>query len=1016
MANYQEPNNEAAVAVTNRGARPNNLPATNPKSPPLQRNPSVTSTHSYSSSIGITSRTVFPASPALSTLSKNSSSGNSSLASSSAANKMSVDDILSSSKMSLTGRQKRMRIHGGNNMAMAGKPAVAVYSSRGVPKMRAQTTASSSSARQLINHNAAVSGGIVKQASAKRRLPNLQNPLQSPKYQNSGQEERKKRLERLQQQQFQQRLGGQGQTPKRKAQPLTGLIKLEQMKLQEEEELQKDQHPTEEVDSGDRQQYQLDEQSQKSHDESQNEQVNADKTHQNNQHNHPKNLAEEEKKNKQTQMTAVTSSPPPAVKSSPAVEIQITKEANDTRSKARTGPPPPPIKEELMMQQPEEPEEPESALSALTTLLLKYNSCTSQTLTKEGEEEVTPWNIVQLLTDVLRFINLHDPDFVKSEECRQVEVGLAGILKSVATVKWEVMNRNNNNEPTMYGEDEQEGSAAKKEARLLQTIQIQVWIRMMVWSLEQEVGWEFLGRVIALAEAKAEEAGLEGAVVVDKKGKKKGKKNKKKSKQTKQQSNSTSPRQSLVADVRTLAELAPYVLPPSLEFAQWLKSTLTYEFRQTIPQYGAKLFDHFEIEIVEPIALKRSGTDASNASRRSERSEVSRSPVKGSGKSNASSASGSGSPTKQMMNKRQKSQQAYYASLAEEEKASQNSNTAADDETATITGSLSTFTSASKSSSFREKDDTILFKTSMSLVASTSHTQAQNNPFLKGSARGNYVGTHFTSKLTNITTLFREVKAAPAKKKVAPPAVAVERKRKNALGLDGASSVRMPAATIAVAASAQPRGKYQRKGNSTRTAKTIWLSSSPSKSRFQLSSPPKETPRKRHRPSASSRGGAGAPLFQVDETPLRPIIEETPAAKQPRPRLILRDDHSYSMSVAETPQQQQPLPRGGGPMASLAVQPTALWGDGPARSSRKQSWDDPSHHHPQRRRQRRNSGNGSEQQLTPVNKRLVTGAGRAPPPLSLSFGLGSLSPMPHQADLGSVVAQAARAHNARKKK
>jgi len=267
---------------------------------------------------------------------------------------------------------------------------------------------------------------------------------------------------------------------------------------------------------------------------------------------------------------------------------------------------------------------------------------------------VTPWNIVQLLTDVLRFINLHDPDFVKSEECRQVEVGLAGILKSVATVKWEVMNRNNNNEPTMYGEDEQEGSAAKKEARLLQTIQIQVWIRMMVWSLEQEVGWEFLGRVIALAEAKAEEAGLEGAVVVDKKGKKKGKKNKKKSKQTKQQSNSTSPRQSLVADVRTLAELAPYVLPPSLEFAQWLKSTLTYEFRQTIPQYGAKLFDHFEIEIVEPIALKRSGTDASNASRRSERSEVSRSPVKGSGKSNASSASGSGSPTKQMMNKRQK--------------------------------------------------------------------------------------------------------------------------------------------------------------------------------------------------------------------------------------------------------------------------------------------------------------------------------------------------------------------------
>jgi len=34
---------------------------------------------------------------------------------------------------------------------------------------------------------------------------------------------------------------------------------------------------------------------------------------------------------------------------------------------------------------------------------------------------------------------------------------------------------------------------------------------------------------------------------------------------------------------------------------------------------------------------------------------------------------------------------------------------------------------------------------------------------------------------------------------------------------------------------------------------------------------------------------------------------------------------------------------------------------------------------------------------------------------SLSFGLGSLSPIPYQADLGSVVAQAAKAYNARKK-
>ena len=104
--------------------------------------------------------------------------------------------------------------------------------------------------------------------------------------------------------------------------------------------------------------------------------------------------------------------------------------------------------------------------------------------------------------------------------------------------------------------------------------------------------------------------------------------------------------------------------------------------------------------------------------------------------------------------------------------------------------------------------------------------------------------------------------------------------------------------------------------------------------------------------------------------------------------------------VAETPKQQQPIPRGGRPMASLVVQPTALWGDGPARSSRKQSWNDPSHHHPQRRRERRNS---EAEHLSPVNQRRVTRLGRLPP-------------IPYQADLGSVVAQAAKAHNARRKK
>ena len=170
----------------------------------------------------------------------------------------------------------------------------------------------------------------------------------------------------------------------------------------------------------------------------------------------------------------------------------------------------------------------------------------------------------------------------------------------------------------------------------------------------------------------------------------------------------------------------------------------------------------------EPIALKRSGTDQSHLSHRSERSQVSHSPVK----EGTSSSGVTGSPTKNLIEKRQKRQQAYFASLAEEIKVSNNS-VAADDESATITGSVSTVTSTSRASSTnREKDDTVLFKTSVSLTSTVpSRTQ---NPFLKGSARANYVGSHLSSKLSNITSLFREVKA-PVKPK---PLVPVKKEKK----------------------------------------------------------------------------------------------------------------------------------------------------------------------------------------------------------------------------------------------
>jgi len=520
-----------------------------------------------------------------------------------------------------------------------------------------------------------------------------------------------------------------------------------------------------------------------------------------------------------------------------------------------------------------------------------------------------------------------------------VQTGLAGVLTSVDGVKRNVMNRNNSdttNGDIMLLEDdggeEEDGRSVveRREAKLLQMIQIQVWVRMMVWSLEQEVGWEFLSRVVASAEprdadlsskngASSSSVDVDDAKSMGKKSKKnKNKKSKgsdcnKSAKKKKQSIIIAPPRESLLRDVRTLTELAPYVLPPSSDFAQWLKSTLTFGYRQTVPEYGAELFDHFEIDaVVEPIMLKR---NASSTSRRSERSEVSRSPAKKGGEGNAGAMSGS--PTKRLMKRRNERQRAYFASLAEESKAPGDN----DDESATITGStitgsLSTVTSVSRSSSVREKGDAALFKTSVSLVL--SHT-ASHNPFLKGSARGNYVGNHFNTKLSNITSLFREVKAPPK-----PKPVPAAKKRGKDPELQRSKSL--------------PE-KHSAPANQPRRRPTT------AKTRLLASTPPNGTPPKRPRsPTASSSfRKAAAPLFQVDETPLRPIIDETPTPKQPRQRSFInaRDDYDYSFNavgirslagsiVVETPVRREPSLRG-------AVRPTNLWGapDPSRRSPRK---------------------------------------------------------------------------------
>lgn len=331
--------------------------------------------------------------------------------------------------------------------------------------------------------------------------------------------------------------------------------------------------------------------------------------------------------------------------------------------------------------------------------------------------------------------------------------------------------------------------------------------------------------------------------------------------QQQRQPNNVSPRDGLVVDIRSLMELVPYVLPPSLFFSQFVKDTLTFSFRQPVPEYGPELFDHFEIEVSEPIALRRSGTDTS---RRSERSEVSRSPVKDGG-----GAEGGG-----LMERRQKCQRAYFASLAEEENneasmSSNNSNTA-DDESAIITGSLSTATSAQD----REKDDAVLFKTSISLTFTAPNKTS--NPFLKGSARGNYVGSHLGAKLANITSLFREEKAPPRRqpqlRKTTPPQVA------------------------------------KRKGRNSLSAKLQFEASSSVEAR-----------------SAAASRASPAVFSIAEETPLRQlIIEETPVRRE-RPWAVVQYDAGGSI-VAETscwqPQQSSATARD---TAVSSVQPINLW-------------------------------------------------------------------------------------------
>ena len=462
---------------------------------------------------------------------------------------------------------------------------------------------------------------------------------------------------------------------------------------------------------------------------------------------------------------------------------------------------------------------PTTVEAALTSLLSKYDSCICTTIhegvpSKEIQDEqqledeekstaasasaasasmskptVSPWSVIQVLPQLLQFVHLKQPTSsttaadtgnyppnksgIEQEKHSYIQKELSKVVISVGMMKRRVMDRtiglnsataddsNTNDEEAAAAAAAQQQQLVKREASLLQMIQIQLWIRMMMWSLEGEVGWTYLEEIVNLTEDE------DGNGVDDDGGKKQKKKKKKKKKGKRKQlakgmegvsnkQDRQTPRQALVDHLTALFELVPYVLPPSMDFSVWVKDILTFGYRQNIPEYGAEILEHFEIELVEPIALKRSGTDTS---RRSTKSEVSHSPVK--------NCAGGSSPSRQIAERRAKRQQAYFASLMEEEKASVSTSVNADDESATITGSISTVTSTSRGSKRSrgpdiEKDDTKLLKTSVSLTAAVK-PKCKENPFLKGSARGTYVGSHLSSKLSNISTLFREV-TVPVKK------------------------------------------------------------------------------------------------------------------------------------------------------------------------------------------------------------------------------------------------------------
>ncbi|KAL3784253.1 hypothetical protein ACHAWO_005030 [Cyclotella atomus] len=521
----------------------------------------------------------------------------------------------------------------------------------------------------------------------------------------------------------------------------------------------------------------------------------------------------------------------------------------------------------------------QSASESISKLLDTYSACL------DGGK--TTWEVIQLFPPLLDYLEK------KGEDGTIVHGGLSQFVKSVESIKGQVMNRNSSNIDIEQNNHD----------KLLRIVQIQIWVRIMMWNFSQEEGWSVLKQLV-------------GSETEREKGQSKGKGKKKKDRKKSKLEVELSPSQNFVQDLIKIFELVPYVLPPSMEFAQWLKDTLTFGYQQSIPEFGMEILDHFEVEFVSHAAGESGKIDV----------VVKKAQVS---PSDAQSVAHQGS---KLTAKGKTQQQAYFSSLA-----SKPLNVNADGESATITSHAtiaarshrSTSTGASKTSTQSDKEaDATLFKTSVSLTAAVP--KRKENPFLKDSARGVYVGSHFSSKLSNISSLFREVKA-PQKPK--PTVVTTKRKdppeqnnMTTASAATNPTSSTLPAAKMPSdnATSVKPSSALDFVNKKYNTSHQPFI--------------PSETPRKRLKPLPTSRY-PGINLASVNkyvaDTPLQ-VIGETPA-KQTAARSFAPRAASINLSAAAAANNNQIV--GATPLQIIGETPLSKQPRNAARRFRPNSLD-----------------------------------------------------------------------------